>query len=297
MNQALDTLGRATFHYIPPRRGTSPTAREIRWLKHIERHGPQSSVYLHDLTSDTHRDTDTSRRQLQKLRAGGSLYCPVQQRATERAEFNPYIYDLSPAGRAALAERGLAENTVTPSGHWVHQYMTACATSPIDIAAARAGVTYIPAHKILERASASLAVPIERGRVIPDQLFGLDYGGRYRFFCLEADRGTEPGVSAAKRKSWRIMLEGYRRLLVDELYKSHYRLTAPMALLVVLSSRTRLERFLGLVPEVMGDAAYLVLAQVMEGFATPFRPGAVAAHLLERVWERADGVGFSIGVG
>ncbi|MEL6793980.1 MAG: replication-relaxation family protein, partial [Pseudomonadota bacterium] len=221
MNQALDTLGRATFHYIPPRRGTSPTAREIRWLKHIERHGPQSSVYLHDLTSDTHLDPDTSRRQLQKLRAGGLLRCPVQQRATERAEFNPYIYDLTPAGRTALADRGLAEGAVTPTGHWVHRYMTGCATSSIDIAATRGCVSYIPAHKILERSGTSLAVPLGHRRVIPDQLFGLDYGGRYRFFCLEADRGTEPGVSAAKRKSWRIMLEGYRRLLGDELYKSH----------------------------------------------------------------------------
>ena len=289
MSQTLDALGRATFHYIPPRRNASPTPREIRWLKHVERHGPQSSAYLHELTSDTHRDPDTSRRQLQKLRAGALLHCPVQQRATERAEFNPYIYDLAPAGRTALADRGLAEDAMTPTGHWVHRYMTACATSSIDITAARAGVVYIPAHRILERAGASLEVPIGRRRVIPDQLFGLDYGGRYRFFCLEADRGTEPGVSAAKRKSWRTMLESYRRLLGDELYKRHYRLTAPMALLVVLSSRTRMERFLEVVADVMGEAAYLVLAQVITGFDAGFRPGAVADHLFVGEWSRSVG--------
>lgn len=289
MSQTLDALGRATFHYIPPRRSASPTPREIRWLKHVERHGPQSSVYLHELTSDTHRDPDTSRRQLQKLRAGGLLHCPIQQRATERAEFNPYIYDLAPSGRTALADRGLTEDAVTPTGHWVHRYMTACATSSIDIAAARAGVVYIPAHKILERAGAPLEVPIGRRRLIPDQLFGLDYEGRYRFFCLEADRGTEPRVSAAKRKSWRTMLEGYRRLLGDELYKRHYRLTAPMALLVVLSSRTRMERFLEVAADVMGEAAYLVLAQVITGFDAGFRPGAVADHLFVGEWSRSVG--------
>lgn len=72
-------LGGATFRHIAYRSGVRPTAREIRWLKHIERHGPQSSTYLHELTSDTHRDADTTRRQLQKLRAGGYLFCPVRE--------------------------------------------------------------------------------------------------------------------------------------------------------------------------------------------------------------------------
>ena len=91
----LDSLGRSTFHHIAPQDGVRPTAREIRWFKHIERHGPQSSQYLYELTRDTHRCKDTALRQMQKLRAGGYLTLPRQQRATERAEFNPYIYDLT----------------------------------------------------------------------------------------------------------------------------------------------------------------------------------------------------------
>lgn len=292
--QTTDTLGRATFHHIEKRRGIQPTPREIRWLKHIERHGPQSSVYLHELTKNTHRDPDTSRRQLLKLRAGGLLYCPGQQRATEHAEFNPYIYDLSTDGRAALFDHDLAEETVRPSGHWVHQYMTACVTSSIDIAAARAGVTYIPAHRILARTGATLGAKVRGRSLIPDQLFGLDYGGRYRFFCLEVDRGTEPKASTNKRKSYRSMLESYRAFIGDGIYQAHYRLTAPMVLLVVLSSRTNEARLLDIAGEVLGASRQLVMTQVLEGFHGSFRPPPVAGELIDGNWQRAGMDGFRI---
>jgi len=65
-----DAIGRSTFHHKEHRSGIRPTPREIRWLSFIHRHGPQSSLYLHELTRGIHRDRDTSLRQMQKLRAG-----------------------------------------------------------------------------------------------------------------------------------------------------------------------------------------------------------------------------------
>ncbi|MEH6727777.1 MAG: replication-relaxation family protein, partial [Hyphomicrobiales bacterium] len=144
-----DKIGRATFHHIAPQARLYPTNREVRWLKHIERHGPQSSTYLYELTRDTHRCKDTALRQMQKLRAGGYLRLPNQQRATAHASFNPYIYDLTPKATAHLFDLGVSELTVRPTGHWWHGYMTSCVTSSIDITAARDGVQYIPAHEIL----------------------------------------------------------------------------------------------------------------------------------------------------
>ncbi len=107
-----DSLGRATFHHIERRTDVRPTEREIRWLKHIERHGPQSSEVLFELTRESHRSKDTALRDLQKLRAGGYLTLPLQQRATERAEFNPYIYDLTRPAHHHLTDIGLSEPTV-----------------------------------------------------------------------------------------------------------------------------------------------------------------------------------------
>jgi Replication-relaxation len=205
----LDSLGRATFHHIASQDGVCPTNREVRWLKHIERHGPQSSVYLHELTKDTHRSQDQALRDLQKLRAGGFLFLPPQQRATERAEFNPYIYDLTPTAKRWLSDLGLAEPTVRPTGHWWHAYLVSCVTSSIDIAAARDGVRYIPAHEILARKGATLGIPVNGKLLIPDQLFALDYGGSYRAFVLEVDRGTEPCHTPTVRKSLSSMLGQY----------------------------------------------------------------------------------------
>ena len=232
--QTHDALGRATFHHIDYRPGTRPTEREVRWLSFIERHGPQSSIYLHELTHDTHRDRDTSLRQMQKLRAGGFLTCPRQQRATENASFNPYIYDLTSKAKDWLEDEGLAEATIRPTGHWVHQYMVSCITSSIDIGLQRKGMSYIPGHRILERAGSTLSVELGRKKLTPDQLFGIDYGGQYRFFCLEADRGTEPKDSKAARKSYRSTIEDYAAFIGDKRYKPHYNLTAGMLLLAVI---------------------------------------------------------------
>jgi len=260
---STDRLGRATFHQIAPISNVRPTTREVRWLKHIERHGPQSSQYLYELTRDTHRCKDTSLRQMQKLRAGGYLMLPRQQRATERAEFNPYIYDLTKLGKNQLVDLGVAEPTVRPTGHWWHGYMTACVTSSIDIAAAREGARYIPAHEILARKKAPLAVPIGRRKLIPDQLFALDYGGKFLSFALEVDRDTEPKTATTARKSYASSIETYRSLIERGIYRTHYGLKAKLLVLWVFSRRSNEARFLDMVARLGGDAKAVICTQVI----------------------------------
>ncbi len=285
-------LGRATFHHIEPVEGVRPTARELRWLKHIERHGPQNSVYLHELTKDTHRCQDTSLRQMQKLRAGGFLTLPRQQRATEHADFNPFIYDLTKKAKDHLDDLGLAEPTIRPTGHWWHGYAVSCVTSSIDIAAAHHGVRFIPAHEILERNNAPLAIPVGRQKLIPDQLFALDYGGSYRAFALEVDRGTEPKTSPAKRKSWARSIELYREIIEDGLYKRHYGLKASLLVLYVFNSLANEERFL----EMLGGCSERVRQSLLAQTLGDQRAGKqVTNSLFEKPWFRAGLPGVSIG--
>ncbi|MCT8327936.1 replication-relaxation family protein [Albidovulum sediminis] len=234
-----DSLGRATFHCIAPLPDVRPTPREIRWFKHIERHGPQNSDYLFELTRGTHRCKDTALRQLQKLRAGGYLCLPPQQRVIERAEFQPYIYDLARKAKDHLAGIGVAEPSVRPTGPWWHSYLVSCVTGSIDIAAARAGVRYIPAQDILDIREATLALPFGRQRLIPDQIFALDYGGRYRAYTLEVDRGTEPITSAGVRKSLAAMVQQYRIMLAADLPARHYGLKATLLCLFAFQSSGR----------------------------------------------------------
>ena len=172
--------------------------------------------------------------------------------------------------------------------------MTACITSSINIAARRAGIAYIPAHRILARSGATLGTVIDGKKLTPDQLFGLDYGGRYRFFCVEADRGTEPKSSKAARKSYRSTIEAYQRFIGEGRYKHHYGLTAGMLLLAVFSSRSNERRFLEMVAQVMGARSAYVMTQTVPDFHDYFRPPQLLTQLFASEWSRAGRPGFRI---
>lgn len=293
MTKKFDSIGRATFHHIPPHAVRSVTEREEQWLCHIMRHGPQSSLYLHELTRRTHKCERTTRAQLQKLRAGGFLTLPSQQRATENANYNRWVYDLAPAGKAYLQERGLWEDCVRPHGHWTHGFMTACITASIDMLAAQNSQNFIPAHKLLERAGVPLACNISRKKLIPDQLFGLDYGGRYRFFCVEADRGTEPTTSKHKRKSLKSSIRDYHTFIRDRLYQDFWGLRANLMLLYVFNSAAKQAAFLQQVEREVG-ACRFIMAQHVPDFGYFFRPPALFRHLYEGPWQRAGHDDFYI---
>lgn len=289
--QKTDSLGRSTFHHIAPQAGVRPTNREIRWLKHIERHGPQSSQYLYELTRDTHRCKDTALRQMQRLRAGGFLRLPPQQRATEHADFNPYVYDLTQKAKDHLFDLGQAEPTVRPAGHWWHGFATSCVTSSIEIAAARQGVIYIPAHTILGKQGAALGVPIGHGKLIPDQLFALNYGGSFRAFALEVDRGTEPNRSSAARKSLARSIEQYAELIAHDVHKAHYGLKANLLVLWVFASRTRQAKFLEMLAPCHERVRQAFLTQSIEPQYLAKLP---QMSVYENAWQRASLPGFTI---
>ncbi len=262
-----------------------PTDRARRWLAHINRHGPQSSAYLHALTANTHRSLDTTRRQLRKLREAGYLTLPQQQKNTFRADWNPLIYDITKQGIDHLRDHGHDTATIRPTGHWWHGFTVSAVSSAINIEAARAGVRYIPAHEILKRTGAPLAIPIDGTKLIPDQLFALDYGGSFRAFALEVDRGTEPKTSPTKRKSWARSLALYDAAIRRDLPKRHYGLTAPLLLLWVSIGKSDEERFWRLVVERAPRLAGRVLTAVVDG-----RPEGLTRGVPEvRQWARHGG--------
>ncbi|MCR8551153.1 replication-relaxation family protein [Salipiger sp. P9] len=265
-----DALGRATFHYIAPRPGVIPTERELRWLKHIERHGPTSSRLLFEVTRDTHRCRDTALRAMKKLRAGGFLHLPRQQRQTAKADFAPFIYDLTRKALDYLKTLDLAEATMRPTGHWWHAYRAASFTGSLEVAASREGITYIPCHQILALQNAELAIPLRRGKLIPDQLFALKYPGGYRACLLEIDRSTEPVTSPAARKSLGRAVEQYREVFETGKLGKHYGLKANALVLWVFESAAREERFQNQIQERAGIAENRFFTRVwpVSGIAT-----------------------------
>ena len=289
----LDAIGRGTFQHIAAQDAVQPTIREVRWFKHTERHGPQSSVRLFDVTRDTHRCKDTTLRQLQRLRAGGFLFLPPQQRATERAEFNPYIYDLTPKANCWLSDRDLSEPTIRPTGHWWHGYMVSGLSSEIDLAATRAGIEYIPAHDILARKGAALGIPISGKTLIPDQLFALKYPTGFRLHMLEADRSTEPFTSGAARKSLDASILQYTHILSHETYKTHFGVQANLMVLFVFTAAHRAKRFLQLVADLAPQSAANILVQV-EHSGDHAKSNDLS--FLHRPWQRALNPDLSLSI-
>lgn len=130
-----------------------------------------------------------------------------------------------------------------PTGHWWHLHETALFTAEVDLAARERGYRYIPAHEILERGGSTLAIPMGRRKLIPDQLFAIDYGGLFRAFMVEVDRGTEPVASNAMRKSWKSALALYGKAFDQGLPNEHYVLKAPVQVIWKMNTPARQKAF------------------------------------------------------
>lgn len=240
------------------------TARELRWMRHLAIHGPLPSTQLLDLVSDTHRCRDTGLRTLKRLRDAGYLRLPPQQRQIAKADFNPYVYDLT--RQAELYLRGLGDPvTVRPKGHWWHSFATACVSSSLHIQAERRGDEYIPAHTILNRQGASLSVPDGRQKLIPDQLFAIKSAHGFRSYVLEVDRGTEPLQSKTARKSLRSSLEQYADLHAKDAIRRHYGLKSPVLFLFVFTNPVRAAKCQEYVSRYAPTLEKFVRVSVIEG--------------------------------
>jgi hypothetical protein len=289
--EQLHATPRATFGHITEHSIARPTNRELSWLAHINRHGPQPSTALHDLTAATHRCRYTSLRALQRLRAGGIVCLPPQQRAIAHADFHPYIYDLSPLGRAHLENEDRLEPAIRPTGHWWHSYGVGALTSAIERMGTRNGITYIPAHQILARVDRPFTLPAAHGPVVPDQLFALNYGGGFRAFLLEHDRGTEPLVSKAARESLHQKLVRYDTLVASDGIRRHYGLTCPVALLFTFTSKVRAKHFAALVNPKFPTLAPTILFTMLD----PCDPLLLrATDYISTPWQRVTGETFDI---
>ncbi|WP_417519747.1 replication-relaxation family protein [Minwuia sp.] len=294
-----------------------PRPRDLLWFRKIHEHGPLPSSYLHAFSAREHRSEKRAKERLTDLfneaetpHGGTYLSRPLQQFRTIDSRYNQLVHDLTPASLAALKQAGLHSDHVSrPSGPWLHGFMTACITASIELATlARDDLSFIPGWQVLERAGAPLRFPTPirdpgTGRtvikdLIPDALFGLQYltseGPRYRFFLVEADRGTEPMRTAnGNRKSWMRSLAQYRAYVGGGLYRDHLRLTAPLLVLIVGTEERKIDRMVRLTRNE-GSAEPWLLFTALEGFGPVFRPQDPIADLLDRHWLRAASGSFDI---
>ena len=245
-------------------------------MAHIDRHGPQSSEFLFELTRDTHRCKDTTLRRLQALREAEYLRLPTQQERITKANFNPHVYDVTVKGFEYLSYHHSLERHALPTGHWWHGFWVSSVSSAIEITATRAGLEYVPAAHILGINNVPMAIPFKGGRLIPDQLFAIKYPDGYRTFALEVDRGTEPVRSQAARKSLRRSAAQYSEVLRGKLHQRHFGLKSSLLVFSVFMSQARRQQFL----ELLGDDRdYHITAVCPLGFPTWAAVQGVAGRL------------------
>lgn len=289
----------------------TPQPRDLLWMQKIHEHGPLSSAFLHAYSRQLCRNEKRARDRLTDLfnedhtpHGGAYLARPWQQFATFDARYQQLVYELAPAAELTLKQQGLwQEKAGGASGPWKHRYMVAAITASIELAVKeRDDIAYIPQHEILDRADANLRYPVpfenpatrkyETRDLIPDALFGLEYrqGSEksYRFFVVEADRGTEPTrTSRFDRKSHLRTLLQYREYVGRGLYKDHLNLTAGLLVLNVVTSKATMNGMLRLTGEISPKGNSYQLFQVAEGFGTTFRPTEPLEKLILEPWRRA----------
>ena len=211
--------------------------RDFCYFAALERHGPLPATYLFEFSKHAARNYKGHQQRLTDLynedntpHHGFYLERPEQQYASINARYQPMAYEnMALAGRA-LRDKGIAPQIwVPPNGPYLHRFATACITASIELAVTALGYRYISqadifthpkCPKSLRQASHPLALPHREGVIIPDQLFGIDYGGKFRFFVLETDRKTETIVSTkASAKAFGRKLEAYIDVLEQETYR------------------------------------------------------------------------------
>lgn len=177
-----------------PRGNAVLSDTDIPILAALLRHGMLPSNYL--LEFAPHTSIKTVGVRLTKLRHELGLVRLVERQEESGYRLSQHLtYQLTKAGTAVLAERDITHTYAqTPNGWQTHALMTACATASIELSTKKHGHTFIDQETILQDERCThkqLSLPVGKTTLIPDQLFGVRYGEKVRFFALEADRASE----------------------------------------------------------------------------------------------------------
>jgi hypothetical protein len=285
-------------------------ARDLLWFRKLHEHGPLSSRFLYAFSQDLCRSEKRARDRLTDLfnegetpHGGPYLTRPWQQFETLDARYQDLVYDRAPAAEAALREQETwHEFGASAGGPWRHRAMVAAITASVELATlVDLHVNFIPQHAILTRAGAGLrcSVPFvnsatgqeERHDLIPDALFGLEYrsGGQssFRFFVVEADRGTEPTrTSLFSRKSHLRHFLQYREFVAGGLYRQHLKLTAPLLVLNVTANSATMAGMIKLAAELSPSGMTYQCFRCAPQFGRYFKPAVPQPTLLREAWER-----------
>jgi hypothetical protein len=294
---------RSRMHRTKTGKRLALTDRDMEIFRTLQRYRFLRSTYLHCFVGGASGKRFVER--LGDLFHEGYLDRPAEQWRFADARCRPVVYELGKGGIEAAGAATEAE-TVTwfrngPHRQFEHTLMVCEVLASIELATrGREDIRFIPWSDILvktpeatRRSSKPYALSAANGNtVVPDAIFGLEYhrDGRraYRFFALEADRGTMPIARAASSGTSLLeKVESYRRIIERGAY--HQSLGVPnLLVLTVTTSETRCAEMVAKCAALMADGRALLLSS----FAGATAPDP---NLLSAPWQRPGAPPLYIG--
>lgn len=275
------------------------TSRDIAIFRALSQYRYLRSTYLHAFAGGMSETRFKER--LGDLFHEGYLNRPEAQWRFADSRHVPVVYELGRGAMRVLKERGRGDDQrrvlLGPGAHrqFEHSIMVCEVVASIELAAMTDPMLrFIPLTEILAKAPESartasfpLRLPVGPTAdrfVVPDALFGLEYlsGARpsYRFFALEADRGTMPiSRTAGIQSSLAGKLGAYGELFACEAYRRHLGVPNLLVLMVTTSER-RIAALLDVFRAAKATGAFLFKS--VGQTRTPF------VSVLNQPWERSQ---------
>jgi hypothetical protein len=287
---------RSRMHRTRTGKSLALTARDLEIFRALRRYRFLRSTYLHAFVGG-----DSEKRfkeRLGDLFHEGYLDRPAEQWRFADARFAPVVHKI---GKGAIVWGGLpaeadAVTWLRDGAHrqFQHTLMICEVLASIELTMrGRDDLRFVPWPEILGKAPQRtreserpyvLTTSDGRSTVVPDALFGIVYNRdkrpTYRFFALEADRGTMP-VARTDRAGTSVLakLAAYRDILAENIYRS--RLGIPnLLVLTVTTDHSRCNEIIGRLSKAGEAAQFLFRSAGSSALATP------CGALLTDAWMR-----------
>jgi hypothetical protein len=242
----------------------------------------------------------------------GYLDRPEHKWTLANCRYVPVVYEIGEGGRRALRHEGAGDAkpwTWLGNGahrQFAHSLMICEVLASIDLGVrGRPNLRLVSWQEILakapestRRSAAPFRIPIiassvapssSDGAVVPDALFGIEYtvdgNIAYRFFALEADRGTMPAYRSDRaQSSYLKKMIAYREIVARQIHKSHLGLPN-LLVLTVTTNVAHMGCIMQYVREHIGAHAGLLFQSVDTGIEAE-KAGTLSVDFLLTPWQR-----------
>ncbi len=274
------------------------TTRDFEVFKLLREYRYLRSTYIHAFVGGA--STTRFKERVGDLFHEGYLDRPNEQWQYADARNQPAVYE-SGAGAKRLVDYAegaeIASRTIltgTYHRQFRHALLICEALASIDLGMrTNSNLRLIGWSEILGRAPEAtrlsptpFRVPVPSGGyLIPDGLFGIEYAQgdtkAYRFFALEADRGTMPlSRSGTGQSSYLGKLAAYREIVEQRTYKTHLGISS-FLILTLTTTEARVTEMLRRFHGAGSGAAFLFKAVRADQMRQPM-PG-----LFSEPWQRS----------